>query len=29
MLKCGKMSYYDVEELEKHDVNFVKLWVEP
>jgi hypothetical protein len=23
------MSYYDVEELEKHEVNFVSLWAEP
>jgi ribosomal protein L37E len=27
--KCDKMSYYDVEELEKHEVNFVSLWAEP
>jgi hypothetical protein len=26
--KCGIISYYDVEELEKHGVNFVELWAE-
>lgn len=27
-VRCGKETYYDVKELEKHDVNFVDLWVE-
>ncbi len=26
--RCGKESYYDVKELEKHEVNFVGLWTE-
>lgn len=25
---CGKVGYYDVKELEKHEVNFVSIWAE-
>ncbi|OGH05786.1 MAG: hypothetical protein A2W22_01710 [Candidatus Levybacteria bacterium RBG_16_35_11] len=28
-VRCGKESYYDVRELEKHRVNFVEIWAEP
>ncbi len=28
-VRCSKESYYDVKELEKHQVNFVGLWAEP
>jgi len=27
-VRCGNESYYDVEELENHEVNFVELWAE-
>jgi len=27
--RCGKESYYDLKDLEKHEVNFVGLWAEP
>jgi ribosomal protein L37E len=26
--KCGKVSYYDMQELENHEVNFVSFWAE-
>ena len=28
-VRCSRETYYDVKELEKHDVNFVELWAEP
>ncbi len=27
-VRCSKESYYDVKELEKHEVSFVGLWAE-
>lgn len=27
-VSCGRESYYDLKELEKHEVNFVELWAE-
>jgi RNase P subunit RPR2 len=27
-LKCGIISYYDTEELENHELNYVSLWAE-
>ncbi|OGH05799.1 MAG: hypothetical protein A2W22_01775 [Candidatus Levybacteria bacterium RBG_16_35_11] len=27
-VRCGKETYYDVKELEKHEVNFLELWAE-
>jgi len=28
-IECGRESYYDIEELKKHEVSFVELWAEP
>lgn len=27
-VKCGRASYYDEKDIERHEVNFVGLWVE-
>ncbi len=27
-VRCGKETYYDVEELEDHEVNFIDIWTE-